>query len=94
MGSAQAGLNFVRSLTSMLTVNGIGIWVTFYSKWFLPEGKYDFFSGYLFMIFMNILGCGILISFAMKVKKGVIKPLGLEGYEDLETKDKPTEIKS
>jgi len=68
MGTAQAGLNFVRSVTRLVTLNGIGLWVTFYSKMFLPVGKYDYFSGYLFMIGMNLLGCGFLFYFARQVR--------------------------
>ncbi|MEO8614737.1 MAG: MFS transporter [Luteolibacter sp.] len=77
MGTSQAGLNFVRSFTRMLTLNGIGIWVATYSKWFLPAGKYDYFSGYLFMILMNLIGCCFLVYFARQVRRGVILPQGL-----------------
>ncbi len=84
MGTAQAGLNFVRSITRLLTLNGIGIWVTYYSRWFLPEGKYDYFSGYLFMILMNILGCGFLVYFGRQVKRGKIQPLGKTEFHPVE----------
>lgn len=84
MGTAQAGLNFVRSITRLLTLNGIGLWVAYYSKWFLPEGKYDYFSGYLFMILMNVLGCGFLVYFGRQVKRGRIKPLGLTEFHPIE----------
>lgn len=81
MGTAQAGLNFVRSITRLLTLNGIGIWVTAYSRWFLPEGTYDYFSGYLFMILMNGLGCLFLLHFILQVRRGKVKKLGLTGFE-------------
>lgn len=84
MGTAQAGLNFVRSVTRLITLNGIGIWVAYYSKWFLPEGKFDYFSGYLFMILMNIFGCGFLVYFGLKVKRGKILPLGRTEFEPVE----------
>lgn len=84
MGTAQAGLNFVSSLTRLITLNGIGLWVAYYSKWFLPEGKFDYFSGYLYMILMNMIGCGFLIYFARQVKVGKIKPLGTTGFHPLE----------
>ena len=80
MGTAQAGLNFVRSVTRMLTLNGIGIWVTMYSKWFMPEGTYDYFSGYLFMILMNIIGCCFLVYFGRQVRRGIIKPVGATDF--------------
>lgn len=84
MGTAQAGFNMVRSLTRILTLNGLGIWVTMYSAWFLPEGKYDYFSGYLFILLMDFIGLGILAYFAWKVRSGVIKPLGITEFHPVE----------
>ncbi|MCX7002119.1 MAG: MFS transporter [bacterium] len=84
MGTAQAGLNFVRSITRLLTLNGIGIWVTTYSRLFKPPGQYDYFSGYLFMILMNVIGCAFLVYFARQVKRGIIKPLGVTGFIPVE----------
>jgi len=84
MGTAQAGLNFVRSITRLLTLNGIGLWVTFYSRLFLPPGRYDYFSGYLFMILMNLLGCLFLGWFALQVRRGKILPLGRTGFHMIE----------
>ncbi len=84
MGTAQAGLNFVRSITRLVTLNGIGIWVALYSKWFLPEGKFDYFSGYLFMILMNVLGCAFLVYFGLQVKRGKILPLGRTEFHPVE----------
>lgn len=90
MGTAQAGLNFVRSITRLLTLNGIGIWVTYYSKFFLPPGQYDYFSGYLFMILMNFVGCGFLVYFALQVRKGVVQPLGRTEFKPVVRTDDPT----
>jgi len=84
MGTAQAGLNFVRSITRLITLNGIGIWVAYYSKWFLPPGKYDYFSGYLFMILMNIIGCLFLLYFALQVKRGKVQPVGRTEFVPVE----------
>ncbi len=89
MGTAQAGLNFVRSVTRLLTLNGIGLWVTTYSRWFLPEGRYDYFSGYLFMILMNVIGCAFLVYFALKVRCGQILPLGRTGFHPVEDNASP-----
>jgi len=84
MGTAQAGFNVVRNVTRLITLNGLGLWVTLYSGWFLPEGKYDYFSGYIFIIFMDFIGLGILIYFALKVRSGAIKPLGRTGFHPVE----------
>lgn len=91
MGTAQAGLNFVRSITRLLTLNGIGLWVTWYSRLFRPAGQYDYFSGYLFMIVMNVMGCGLLLWFARNVKRGKIKPLGVTEFKPVEEGDAGSE---
>jgi MFS family permease len=84
MGTAQAGLNFVRSITRLITLNGIGVWVALYSQWFLPPRKFDYFSGYLFMILMNVLGCAFLVWFALQVRRGKILPLGRLEFHPVE----------
>lgn len=84
MGTAQAGLNFVRSVTRLITLNGIGVWVTLYSQWFLPEGRYDYFSGYLYMIILNAVGCLFLLYFAWQVRRGNIRPLGRTEFHPVE----------
>ncbi len=71
----------MRSVTRLITLNGIGLWVATYSKWFMPEGTYDYFSGYLFMILMNALGCGFLLYFALQVRRGLIVPHGRLGFQ-------------
>ncbi len=92
MGTAQAGLNFVRSITRLLTINGIMWWVDTYSKLCMPKGQYDYFSGYLFMILMNLVGCCFLAYFAIQVRRGKILPLGRIGFHPVEdTEDKAGE---
>lgn len=76
MGTAQAGLSFVNSVTRLLTINGVGLWVANYARLFLPPGKYDYFSAYLFMILLNMIGCGLILYFVRQVRRGVIQPLG------------------
>lgn len=91
MGTAQAGLNFVRSITRLLTLNGIGLWVTWYSKLFMPEGTYNYFSGYLFMILMGLIGCSILLYFAKQVKAGKIQRLGITQFKPVEEAEQTSE---
>ena len=90
MGTAQAGFNFVRGITRMIMLNGLGLWVTYYSKWFMPPGQYDYFSGYLFMLILDCVGIVILIYFALQVRRGIIKPVGLTEFRPLEDVD-PTD---
>ena len=90
MGTAQAGFNFVRGITRMITLNGLGLWVTYYSKWFMPPGQYDYFSGYLFILLLDFVGLGILAYFAIQVRRGIIKPVGRTEFRPLEDID-PTD---
>ena len=84
MGTAQAGMNFVRSLTGLVTLNVVGLWVTFYSRMFCPPGTYDYLSGYIMMLTFNLAGCALLYYFWRLVKRGAIKPLGLTGFHPIE----------
>lgn len=81
MGTAQAGLGVVRNITRLLTLNGVGLWVVWFSGLTMPEGGYDYFSGYLFMIGMEIVGCCFLAYFILQVRRGTIKPLGRVGFD-------------
>jgi hypothetical protein len=90
MGTAQAGLGVVRNITRLITLNGVGLWVAWYSGFTRTDGSFDYFSGYLFMILMNILGCGILIYFARQVRRGVILPLGRTDFHPVEDTSPPS----
>ena len=84
MGTAQAGLNFVNSITRLLTLNGVGLWVAYYARLFLPAGKYDYFSAYLFIIILNLVGCGLILHFVRQIRRGVIQPLGKIEFRPVE----------
>ena len=77
MGTAQAGLNVVRNLTRLVTLNGVGLWVTAYSAMVGRTAGYDYFSGYLFMILMEIVGAVFLLYFILQVRRGAIRAVGL-----------------
>ena len=81
MGTAQAGLNFLRSLTRLITLNGVALWVTFYAWAFLPEGQYDYFIGHLFTIASGCVGIGIVFYFSRQVRRGRFRPVGREEFE-------------
>ncbi|MCX7005231.1 MAG: MFS transporter [bacterium] len=76
MGTVAAGSGIIGSLTRLLMLNGVSLWVTFYSKRFCPPGQLDYFSGYLMMIAMGMVGVGISLLFVGMVRRGVIKPYG------------------
>jgi MFS family permease len=81
LGTATAGRSFIRSMTKLFAINGIGWFVVLYSKLFMPPGQYDYFSGYLFMSLGGIGGLFLILYFAHQVKTGAIKKVGLEGVQ-------------
>ncbi len=81
MGTAQAGLNILRSFTRLITLNGVALWVTFYAWAFLPEGQYDYFIGHLFTIASGCVGIGIVFYFSRQVRRGRFRPVGREEFE-------------
>ena len=84
MGTAQTGLNIVKTISRLVLINGVGLWVTFYSFTFLPEGTYDYFSGYLFLIITDLVGVAIVLNFIWKVRKGSLKPVGRTEFTPVE----------
>ena len=76
MGASQAGVNFLSSITRLLTLNGAGMWVTVYSYYFSPPGTFNYLSGFQFIMVMQILGLAFLAYFAVQVRRGAIRPLG------------------
>ncbi len=82
MGTAAAGISYVRSLTRWVTLAGAGLWVKYYSALFMPEGTYDYFSVYLYMMILTVVGLAIILNFQRLVKKGVLVAYGREGVED------------
>jgi hypothetical protein len=48
---------------------------------YLPHCKYNYFSAYIFMLCLNVVGLAITAYFIYSVKKGKIVPLGREGFE-------------
>lgn len=82
MGTASAGISYVRSFTRWLTLLGAGVWVKIYSGIFCAPGEYDYFSVYIYMMILTCVGIGIILNFQRLVKKGVLVAYGREGVED------------
>ncbi len=82
MGTASAGISYVRSFTRWVTLLGSGIWVTVYSKFFCAEGVYDYFSVYIYMMILTGVGLFIILNFQRLVKKGKIVAIGRVGLEE------------
>ncbi len=94
MGTASAGISYVRSLTRWVTLMGAGAWVTCYSKYFCAKGEYDYFSVYIYMMILTCVGIGIILNFRRLVKKGKLIAYGRIDIEDdtpAEKTDSPAE---
>jgi len=82
MGTASAGISYVRSATRWITLMGAGLWVKFYSKFFCAEGEYDYFSVYIYMMVLTCVGIGIILNFQRLVKNGTLIAYGRVGIEE------------
>jgi hypothetical protein len=65
-------------------MNGVGVFITAYSWLFLPEGQYDYFSGYLFLIVTDIIGVAIVLNFIYQTKKGKLEKVGQTSFHPVE----------
>jgi MFS family permease len=84
MGTAQTGLMVIRTLSRFILMNGVGVFITAYSWLFLPEGQYDYFSGYLFLIVTDIIGVAIVLNFIYQTKKGKLEKVGQTSFHPVE----------
>ncbi|MGC9451172.1 MAG: hypothetical protein ACP5I4_06955 [Oceanipulchritudo sp.] len=84
MGTAQTGLTIVKTLTRFVLLNGVGVWIVAYSWLFLPEGQYDYFSGYLYLILTDVIGVAILLNFFHRIKMGKLEKIGTTRFEAVE----------
>ncbi len=87
MGTAQTGLSVVKTLTRLLLLNGVGVWIAAYSWFFLPEGQYDYFSGYLFLIITDFIGVAIVLNFVYQLKTGKLKKVGQTDFKPVEEQE-------
>ncbi len=82
MGTAAAGISYVRSFTRWITLLGAGLWVKFYSAAFCAPGEYDYFSVYIYMMILTVVGLFIILNFQRMVKNGTLIAYGRIGVED------------
>ncbi len=88
MGTAYAGMTFVRGIVKMVIVNGVGIWVSVLSRLTLPEGQYDYMLGYLYVFAIGVMGFLCSIYFASERKKGHLIEYGrLESQAEQKTEE-------
>ncbi|MCX7014069.1 MAG: MFS transporter [Candidatus Sumerlaeota bacterium] len=86
MGTVFAGMSFVRGMVKIVVLNGVGVWITGFSRYILrlPKGQYDYSSGMLYTTALGILGILASIYFAQQRKIGRV----IE-YGRLELQDSP-----
>jgi len=76
MGTVHAGMSFVRGMIKITVLNGVGLWISCYSWLVMPEGKYDYSSGFLYTTTLGSLGFVASIYFAKLRKAGKIIEYG------------------
>ncbi|MFA5203551.1 MAG: MFS transporter [Lentisphaeria bacterium] len=57
LGALNSGFLIVRGLTTVLLMNGVGLWVKYAPQRPGPAGGYDYLSGYLYVFLCGLLGC-------------------------------------
>lgn len=82
MGTAAAGISYVRSFTRWVTLLGAGLWVKFYSQFFCAQGEYDYFSVYIYMMILTGVGIFIILNFQRLVNNGTLVAYGRAGVEE------------
>jgi Na+/melibiose symporter-like transporter len=70
MGTVSSGIGVVRGIAAVLINNGVGLWVTLWSRWFGPPGKYDYLSGYLYLTLLALGGTAVALWFEHQVRAG------------------------
>lgn len=70
IGTVNSGIGMVRGAAVVLITNGVAVFVSFWSGWFEPPGKYDYLSGYLYLSFAATLGTLVALWFERQVKAG------------------------
>jgi MFS family permease len=76
MGALNSGSLIVRGLMTMFVMNGVGLWVKYYTRLFADSGKIDYMSGYLYIFLMGLAGCAVTFYFASQRRQGRIIEYG------------------
>lgn len=82
MGTASAGISYVRNATRWITLLGAGLWVKFYSHVFCEKGTYDYFSVQIYIMILTCVGIVIILDFQRRVRQGKLVAYGRIGVED------------
>ena len=72
-GTAQAGFLIVGGIITFIVTNLMGAWVKYFSRLFMPEGQYDYMSGYLLIFILGLIACGLVIKSEINTRYAVMK---------------------
>jgi MFS family permease len=76
MGTVSAGIGITRTIVGLLTANVIGVWVTYYSKWFNNDVN-DYLSGYHYLILLGAVSTAAAWWFVREARKGRLVKYGI-----------------
>lgn len=83
MGLVNSGFLFVKAAIAFLVLNGVGLWIGFYSSSVmrLEGGTYDYSSGLLYMFLIGVAGIAVSIYFERQRRAGRLIPYGQRDTE-------------
>jgi len=81
LGTVSSGIGVVRGVALVLINNGVGLWVTVWSKFFSEPGQYDYLSGYIYLAMLAVGGSAVAIWFERPVRAGRFVPYGRKESE-------------
>lgn len=76
LSTCGAGMGIMRSLTRLLVINGLTLFVAGWSRLFCAPGQYDYFSALLLAIVVQGAGIGIVCTFVWLTKRGWVQQWG------------------
>lgn len=83
MGTMAAGMSICDGLAKFILMNGVGLFVKYYSMIFCPPGIIDYSSGYLFVFLVGCVGTACGFYFLHEKNAGRVIPYGKLEHEEL-----------
>ena len=89
LGTVSSGIGITRGVATILFNNGIGIWIMTWSSRFGAADRYDYESGFIYLIFCGVIACGVAFWFARQVDTGRLIKLGVLEADNVENQRPP-----
>jgi MFS family permease len=77
MGTIGAGFGILRTIVALVTNNAVGFWVTYYSRWTMPDGEQDYLAGYHYLIVLAALCTAAMMWFTKLARSGRVVKYGV-----------------